>query len=155
MLTYLVTRGHRYTMDTYLESWGGPAGEIRVLTYEDVFRFGEVPLGPCTFSDLERLSPAETRLGVHIWNRLSQANPTGSLWNHQQGALRRYDLLRALRSAGWNDFQVYRATEPRKLLRFPVFIRQENEHHGGLTLCSARSKRSAELCKASWSMAIG
>jgi hypothetical protein len=40
---------------------------------------------------------------------------------------------RALYKIGENDFDVYRATEPRLPGKFPVFLRQENEHTGGLT----------------------
>jgi hypothetical protein len=47
--------------------------------------------------------------------------------------LKRYELLRLLRSAGWNDFQAFRSTDARRNIRFPVFLRRENDHDGGRT----------------------
>jgi hypothetical protein len=44
--------------------------------------------------------------------------------------MRRYELLRTLREAGVNDFDVYRLTEARRIRRFPVFVRGENDHKG-------------------------
>jgi hypothetical protein len=42
--------------------------------------------------------------------------------------MKRYELLRELFERGINRFNVYRLTEFRRPKRFPVFIRDENEH---------------------------
>jgi hypothetical protein len=48
-------------------------------------------------------------------------------------SMRRYELLRMLRSRGSNHFDVWRVGEPKEDPRFPVFVRGENDHRGSRT----------------------
>jgi hypothetical protein len=47
--------------------------------------------------------------------------------------LRRYQLLKRLSDRGFNPFRAYRLNEARDGIRFPVFVREENEHTGSLS----------------------
>jgi hypothetical protein len=50
--------------------------------------------------------------------------------NDPERTLRRYDLIRALRREGVNDFTAYREHEARDRGRFPMFVRREHDHDG-------------------------
>src|SRR5260370_32423261 len=68
-----------------------------------------------------------------------------SVWNNPAKVKTRYALLRALHRAGLNDFNIYRADEINSSIRFPVFLRKNQLHHGSLTdlLYSARELENA------------
>ena len=53
--------------------------------------------------------------------------------NHPTTSMRRYELLRTLFERGDSSFNVYRLTECRQPQRWPVFIREENEHTHNMT----------------------
>jgi len=134
MITYFVTQAHRYTMDTYLDTWGAPLrSRIQVRTYRDLASLEWLPSGACIFSDLERLSPAQARLAAEVWSQLEEAGPAMRLLNHPERGLRRADLLRRLHAAGRNAFDVHPAASPSGAVRFPVFVRCANDHEGSRT----------------------
>jgi hypothetical protein len=55
------------------------------------------------------------------------------LLNDPSRVLCRYDLLRKLFDEGKNAFKAIRANETFQSLRYPVFVREENQHTGSLT----------------------
>jgi hypothetical protein len=133
MIYYLVTPGFEHTIKNYLAFWAKelePRFEIRL--YNDVLRAPELPLGTYIFSDLERLLPSETERAAQVWEQLSAAG--AKLLNHPQRTLKRYDLLTLLYEKGRNRFRVVRATDKTTPLKFPVFLREEGEHSGSLTV---------------------
>jgi hypothetical protein len=82
--------------------------------------------GAYIFSQIDQFSRHEaTQLAV-VWSLL--ANSGSTVLNHPTRSLRRYELLRRLNECGINDFNVYRLTESRKPQRFPVFVRNEEDH---------------------------
>jgi hypothetical protein len=133
MIYYLVTPGFEHTIKNYLAFWAKelePRVEIRF--YNDVLRSKELPLGTYIFSDLERLLPSETEIATQVWEQLDAAGAT--LLNHPKRTLKRYDLLTMLYEKGRNAFRVVRATDKTTPLKFPVFLREEGEHSGSLTV---------------------
>lgn len=129
MITYVATAHHTYTMADYLDTWGRPlAATIRVLSYDELFAAEEVGAGTFVFSDLERLSEAGSRAAAQIWSALEAADAPVRLLNAPQHVLRRQALLERLYEAGLNRFRSYRLTETRTPERFPVFLRDANEH---------------------------
>jgi hypothetical protein len=62
------------------------------------------------------------------WRALKEAG--APVLNDPIYSMRRYELLRALREAGINDFDAYMLTEHRRPSRFPVFIRKAADHGG-------------------------
>jgi len=106
---------------------------MQILRYDNLREIQRLKPGSYIFSDLERLSPPELKLAQHVWETLSNAGPRLRLLNNPSRVLCRHDLLSRLFEEGKNRFRAVRATEPLHSLRFPVFIREENDHNGNLT----------------------
>ncbi|HET6347680.1 MAG TPA: hypothetical protein VFH88_01220 [Candidatus Krumholzibacteria bacterium] len=133
MIYYLVTPNYEHTIKNYLAYWAKelePRFQIRF--YDDVLRARELPLGTYIFADLERLLPAETEIAARVWEQLNAAG--ARLLNHPARTLKRYDLLTMLYQKGRNRFRVVRANDRTAPLNFPVFLREEGEHSGALTV---------------------
>jgi hypothetical protein len=90
----------------------------------------KLPKGSYIFSDIDRLTPAESEQVAQVWQSLAMKLPTAALLNHPIRSMRRYQLLRTLNEVGINQFNVYHLTEARLPKQFPVFIRGENDHNG-------------------------
>jgi hypothetical protein len=131
MLRFVVHTAHRLTLSPYIENWAGAfASHIDVIGYDELFRATRLPLCTHVFTDFDRLTPKERENAAFIWNALAHGPSPVKLLNHPLRAMRRYELLRALHERGLNDFDVYRPTEARAPVRYPVFLRRENEHFG-------------------------
>jgi hypothetical protein len=135
MIYYLVTRAHTYTIRYTLASlWGKAIGrQLKIFTYENLFKARRIPFGNYIFADIERLNPAESERAAQVWQILAKNLPASALLNHPIQSMRRYELLRTLYEAGINQFNVYRLTDARSPQQFPVFIRGENDHLGPIT----------------------
>jgi len=134
MIYHLASQEGSDTMNTYAASWGPAAGSrMQILLYKDLWEMKQLKRGSYIFSDLERLSPPELRLAQRVWETISDTEPRIRLLNNPSRVLCRYPLLRKLFEEGKNRFQAVRATEPLHSLRFPVFVREENDHNGNLT----------------------
>ncbi|HEX8522181.1 MAG TPA: hypothetical protein VF669_07985 [Tepidisphaeraceae bacterium] len=132
MIHYLVTRDHAYTMQTFLETWNrDTVGRVSFEVYEDLPYWRHIAGGTYIFSDLERLSAPQLRLAQSYADQLRRHG--AKIINEPRHVLRRYDLLKLMNQTGINPFGVYRLNEPRAGLKFPVFVREENEHTGSLT----------------------
>jgi hypothetical protein len=133
MIYYLVTPRFEHTIKNYLAFWAKELEpRFKIVFYNDVLRARDLPLGTYIFSDLERLLPAETEIATQVWEQLNAAGAT--LLNHPKRTLKRYDLLTMLYEKGRNQFRVVRATDKTTPLKFPVFLREEGEHSGNLTV---------------------
>jgi len=135
MITYLVTQKHAYTIRTFISLWGKrhcPA--IKVRSYESLLQADRLCLGPYIFSDIERLSSSQAGELARMWERLSTNNDRDHrLLNHPLTSMRRYQLVRTLYERGINSYNLYRLDEDRQKLRFPVFLRNENDHGGSIS----------------------
>ena len=126
MIYYLVTKRHAYTAKDWVEYYQEElAGRIRVLPYSKCH--GTVEAGTFIFSDFERLSGRRMQKATKLLTKLRLAGC--HTLNHPSDSLRRYDLQKALR----NDFRVFRSHEVPDDLRYPVFLRMENDHRGSQT----------------------
>ena len=84
------------------------------------------------FSDLERIRPDALAVLGHFWQQLEALPHSIQLLNHPQKFLKRIPLLKLLYQMGINNFNIYplvRGEFPQPE-RFPVFIRQANDHSG-------------------------
>jgi hypothetical protein len=134
MIVYLATRDQFDVHARYLASWGRQvAPRLQLMSYEELFNRRRLPEATWVFADLERLGVADREQAAQVWRTLERDLPACRLLNHPLRARRRYSLLRALREAGVNDFDVFRVEEPRRPARYPVFVRRENEHEGALS----------------------
>ena len=118
----------------YVPLWGPtPASHMQFLLYHDLLRVKQLLPGTYVFADLEVLSPRYLQMAAQVWKQLSSAGPRVCLLNNPVRVLRRYELLRTLYEMGVNRFRAIRASKSLEPLRFPVFVRREDEHTGSLT----------------------
>jgi hypothetical protein len=128
----IVFVGGREGIDVYLESWGQPlAGRFRMFSYPELLQIRRLPICTYIFGATDLLAPDEAAWAAMVWTGLRAAG--GLVLNHPLRSLRRYELLRLMRERGVNAFDAYRATEARWPRRYPVFLRELDEHGGILT----------------------
>ncbi len=170
-LTCLVHKGKEYTFCKYLASWGQElAPKVAVRHYRGLRATGRKPLKRLSqnfrawrigtfevpeptgepriylFTDIERLDQAETQRALALRERLETHPDTALILNHPRRSMRRYEVLTTLRERGLNSFGVYRADDLPEAPRFPVFVRDENEHGTGFSgLLHSREELSQHL----------
>ncbi len=128
-IIYLARSEHLYTIRRYLEGAGkAMRGTVHPMSYEALFQSGAAPDAVYIFSDIERLTAQMAAQAARIWTRLQARLPPGTLLNHPTRSMRRYELLRTLHDSGDNRFDVFRLEDAHRPMRFPVFVRPENEH---------------------------
>jgi hypothetical protein len=128
----------------YVPLWGPTSGSrMQFLLYDDLLHRKQLPPGTYVFADLERLSARYLQIARQVWNELSSAGSRVCLLNNPARVLRRYELLSKLYEAGVNRFRAIRASDSLELLRFPVFLRREDEHTGSLT-CLLHSREELD-----------
>ena len=149
VIYYLVTAQHPYTIEPYLNTWGGALAErIQILPYEELAQRKELSLGTYIFSDIDRLTPPQVDMVTQVWEQLNKYKEMMPLYNHPRDSLRRHSLLEILHDSGWNRFKAYRASEVGHILRYPVFIRHADSHSANLTgLLKNRKELDQSLSK--------
>ena len=131
MITLLCRELHRYTGDEFVGHFRDRlGGRFQVLSYEQVFRARALPVGHVIFSDFDRLTPFLREVAANMAAALRQVAPEARILNHPLRVKERYELLRALRLAGINDFDVARLDVGRRPERYPVFLRREDDALG-------------------------
>ena len=132
MIFYCSTRQHQYTIRRFLSGWGADlAPYVHVVPYDHLLSRHSINTGVYIFSDLERLSHADLLDLEAYWTALSAGSAL--VFNHPAKTLKRYPLLRTLYEKGINSTNIYTLDETRIAIRYPVFVRQANEHDGALT----------------------
>lgn len=139
MIYYLVNERNTRALQNWIEYYGVLRGRIRVLPYSRCH--GSLEPGTFVFSDVERLSPRQTRRATRLWAKAREAGCR--TLNHPSRSLRRYGLQKALK----NDFRVFRKHEVPEDVRFPVFLRGENDHKGNLTRLLESPQQLAKVRK--------
>jgi hypothetical protein len=132
MIYFAVPEESLPMLGRYLEcEWGAPmVGKLQLVTYESIFETAKAERGVWILAAVDRLTPAGLDLAQCMHDSLI-ANGLKVL-NSPKRVLLRYDLLRKLYGSGRNRFRGLRVSEYRGDLRFPVFIREENDHNGDL-----------------------
>jgi hypothetical protein len=134
MIFFLVTRAHSYTLNEYLQTWGrNQRWGVRAIFYDQVPYFRRLERGSYIFADLERLDASQMELATAIHQAIARADHSVQLLNNPAKVLRREPMLRKLHRRGLNPFAVYRVGENLDRVKFPVFLRQDNNHDGSLT----------------------
>jgi hypothetical protein len=141
MIYYLVTERHAKTVTEWLTHFHALwSFRFTVLPYEKLG--GWLAPGVFIFSDYERLTPNLRPKALLTHRNAVKSGCT--LLNDPRRSLRRYDLQKRLN----NDFRVFRPHEIPDDLRYPVFLREENEHRGTLTpLLDTREELDSELAR--------
>lgn len=113
----------------FLEYYATPLnGILRILPYEQLGNLGLVAPGTFIFTDFERLSPSQMQMATALHDRIAAQHPALPLLNNPVAALGRFELLKRLKAAGLNRFDVYRIGERETISRFPVFLRWASQH---------------------------
>ncbi|MDD4882072.1 MAG: hypothetical protein PHR30_13990 [Gallionellaceae bacterium] len=108
---------------------GVPA--IRIWSYDKLLRARSLPRATWIFTDMDRLSPWELELAAHVYRELRSHGQR--VLNDPARVCHRHALLKRLKSAGINRFDVWRIDESESVDRWPVFLRTESAHRGPLT----------------------
>ena len=134
MLFFVGTRFHRYTLDALVATdCGGRGIGIVPVSYDDLFAADLLPGGTYIFTDIERLSAYERLLAAAAYRAMAAQPDRFRPVNDPARVRTRYGLLRALRQAGVNGFDAYRAGAGPRPRRFPVFVRCEANHDMAVT----------------------
>jgi hypothetical protein len=134
VLNFLVTADHAYTLQDYFSHWGARLSpQVRLLHYEARPWTREPLPGAWIFTDIERLRGDEFQAACELAQRLSADPAKWRVLNDPRRVLLRYALLRDLANAGINDFRVFRLPELPDDVRYPIFLRGENDHQGAVT----------------------
>jgi hypothetical protein len=124
-----------YTMGGFLKDWGRPLRHNVVLQhYKSLLKAQKEKLHSAyIFADLELIDSCETKAISNIWRQLEKHQI--HLLNHPEKALKRLPLLNKLYLEGINNFNAYPVISGRNPSpeRFPVFIREANDHAGPKT----------------------
>jgi len=133
VITFAVLDEIVFILDNYLKSqWGTPlAGRLGQMAYPAIFTRPALPGGTWIFTAQERLTAAGREMAVLAYDAIARSG--GRALNHPSRVVERYELLRSLNATGANRFRAARVSEYEGGLRFPVFVREENEHSGSLT----------------------
>jgi hypothetical protein len=129
MIQFLHTRGHDYTVKDVQADSKAPA--IRCMNYDALIRARALRGGTYIFTDVDRLGFWDVEQASHLYLQMKHAGVR--VLNNPAVVRTRYPLLRALRAAGLNDFNAYRADEIDAIERFPVFVRKIHGHRAPLS----------------------
>jgi hypothetical protein len=132
MIHFVVPREGAFGIENYLTRRGQRvAARINVLLYEDLRSMERLEIGTYLFSALDQLTDSERQLVAGLWDALAAHGCR--LLNDPRRALCRAELLERMFDSGVNRFRACRATDSLEALRFPVFVRESNQHSGSLT----------------------
>ncbi len=133
MIVHLATSRGKRSVTKHL--WYRPALNRRVVsvTYEQLLNMDAWQRGVYLFTDSERMTSAQKVYASQLWEKLNDHPGAFVLLNHPTRHLARFRLLRKLFDDGVNDFNVHRIEEMDGTVRYPVFLRYEDQHIGALT----------------------
>jgi hypothetical protein len=121
-------------IDAFYSRYGARARRrVAEITYHELLRRGRAPGAAYVFTDRERMNLPQRRIAANIWDQLLAGGAAFRTYNHPLKQLGRFELLRKLYDMGVNRYNVYRLAELPTKVRFPVFIRAENDHNGPRT----------------------
>lgn len=113
--------------------WRAIRDRTTVLLYEDALDRAEWPRGVYLITGTDGMEPAQLACARALHANLSERPTECAVLNDPSRLKGRYDLLKALRAQGINDFDVHRVEAVPPDVRFPVFVRYERFHRANLT----------------------
>ena len=127
MIVAITTRGHGDALASVSDgTFGCKVPKFVLDCYERLLVARQVPQATYIFADLERLAPWELKGAGELFHALTEQGLR--CLNNPAYVKSRVELLRALHAAAINPFNVFRAEEDPKPTRFPVLLRNENDH---------------------------
>jgi hypothetical protein len=150
MISFWANRSSRHAIPDYCARRGRAiADRFDCRVYEDVGSQVRLRAGAHIFASLDRLT-ANQREAAAVWHdALAARAPDAPRLNDPRRVVMRFELLTKLHAAGLNSFRVFRAKHAREVTRYPVFLREADDHNGPLTEL-LHSRR--EVSKALWAL---
>ncbi len=134
MIYFLLSKQNSHTIYRYLKERGRPiSGQIGVIHYEDLRPLQCLKCSALIFSDLDIIEGEQLKIVCGIYDEIRKQHPDLTIFNNPHRVKLRYSLLRSLHDSGINPFNIYRPYDNLNDIRFPVFLRQENNHIGALS----------------------
>lgn len=133
MIHFHAASGFLWTIKRFVDHWA-PAldASIHRVSYDGMRLDEPVPPGVHIFTDFERLLPPERAFVRRLHRRIAAQPGSYRTLNDPDAWQSRFDLLHHLADAGVNDFRVHRLGDVGPDVRFPAFLRWENDHQGSL-----------------------
>lgn len=133
MIHFHAASNFLWTITRFVDVWAPSLkSSVNPVAYADLWRDDPVPPGVHIFTDFERLLPPERALARRTHRRIAARPDLYRTLNAADAWVGRYDLLHRLSDAGINDFRAHRLRDVGSDVRFPVFLRWENDHRGSL-----------------------
>lgn len=124
MLIYIGSRRQTYVLRTMQRDERMPQWVCR--TYSWLFRARRLPAATYIFTGVDRLDAGERRLAALFYRHLNAQGPGFRALNDPAIAMGRYRLLRTLHEMGFNDFNVFLASERDRPTHYPVYVRRNS-----------------------------
>lgn len=107
---------------------------LHEMTYQQLLNRGIAKPGVYIFTDRDRMNIHQRKVAGAIRRKLTQAGPGFKVLGDPEKQLGRFELLDRLSKDGVNDYRVHLAPNLNPDdLRFPVFVRIEDDHMGPRT----------------------
>lgn len=135
MIYYICRNRHSKTITRFLNHVPRQERpEIRLLTYEQLFRQLSLRPSHIIFTDMDRLSQYELEIAAATAEAVKAQAPDARILNHPAHFLQRFEFLDRLSREGNNPFRAARLELALPELRFPVFLRRESDAGGPETM---------------------
>ena len=150
MISFWTNRESSWSLLAYCGHRGRAiAGHFECRVYEDLGRTVRLRPGAHIFAAIDRLTPNQREAAALMHDALAARMPDAPALNDPRRVLMRFELLTKLHEAGVNAFRVFKARDFHAISRFPVFLRESDNHTGPLTGL-IHSKR--EVSRALWGL---
>ncbi|CAM3343243.1 hypothetical protein PANO111632_15340 [Paracoccus nototheniae] len=131
MITFVATASHQYAIRDVLETRSHPLhGKIVILNHQEFLASRRLPRSAYIIVDLERLSVEDARRVDARLDALVRACPDCLVLNLPSRIGTRQDIMRRLHEGGINDFRMMPITADPGMVRYPVFLRRDDDHEG-------------------------
>ena len=134
MIHFILARNNSFTIKKYLGKRGKSiANIVKIIYYDNLTELLNLRTSAIIFSDFDRLTSDQLEEVKKIHTQIKVKYPELILINDPTEVKLRFDLLKQLKKAGINNYDVFRLTEPLHNLPYPVFLREQNNHTGALS----------------------
>ena len=134
MIHFVVNRDGAFLMRDFVELHAPTlAPHIGIVHYEDLPARTTLASGTYIFAALDQLTPGGMALVRELVSQLRNPASGCRVLNDPDKVKLRFELLSTLHRAGLNRHAVARVSDRAPNVRFPVFVREESQHHGSIT----------------------
>lgn len=131
MIIFLLDASHPYT---HSDLQGHPdLPPVKCYSYDWLLKQKRLPSATYIFTDRERMDHWQVRTFADYYQRINSMGPGFKAINNPATMLNRRALLRKLYVEKVNPYNAYAVTERQTPEQFPVFIRNEFDHHYPVT----------------------